>query len=292
MNRVRRPRRPRLRRLSAAKLIPNMTTVLALCAGMTAIRFGLQDRWELAIACIVVAAVLDGLDGGLARMLGGTSKFGAELDSLSDFLCFGVAPAIILYFWSLEGARGVGWAIALALAVSCSLRLARFNVSMDEEDAPAWASRYFTGVPAPAGAGLAILPVMLEFEIGNGVFREPTVVGPWTLAVALLMVSRIPTVSMKAFKIEHRYVMPTLLFVGLMAAFLASAPWLTLSVVGAFYLLSIPVSGYTYMTQRRRSEALAREKSEPASAELPSEASQPAKRHNKNGAGAEPPAPS
>ncbi|MFQ5954415.1 MAG: CDP-alcohol phosphatidyltransferase family protein [Kiloniellales bacterium] len=247
--------RARFRRLSPNKLIPNMLTVLALCAGLTAIRFGLQDRWELAVACIVLAGILDGLDGRLARLLGGTSRFGAELDSLSDFACFGFAPAILLYFWSLDQAAGLGWPLALSLAVCCALRLARFNVSLDEDDRPPWAARYFTGVPAPAGAGLAIMPMMLEFEFANGVFRDPMVVGPWTVTVALLMVSRIPTVSLKSFKVPQKFVLPTLMFVAVMAAFLAGKPWLTLTAVGVLYLASIPVSVVMYQVHKRRSGA-------------------------------------
>ncbi len=229
-----------------------MLTVLALCAGLTAIRFGLQDRWELAIACIILAGVLDGLDGRLARLMGGTSRFGAELDSLSDFANFGLAPGILLYFWSLDQAVGLGWPLALSLAVCCALRLARFNVSLDEDDRPPWATRYFTGVPAPAAGGLAIMPMMLEFELANGFFRDPMVVGPWTVMVALLMVSRIPTVSLKSFKVPQKFVLPTLLSVALMAAFLASWPWLTLSAVGVIYLASIPISAVTFNRHKRR----------------------------------------
>jgi CDP-diacylglycerol--serine O-phosphatidyltransferase len=207
-------RRPQFKRLSLNKLIPNVLTVLALCAGLTAIRFGLQDRWELAVACIVLAGILDGLDGRLARLLGGTSRFGAELDSLSDFVNFGVAPALLLFFWSLDQAPGTGWPLALLLAICCGLRLARFNVSLDEDDRPPWATKYFTGVPAPAGAGLAIMPMMLEFEIANGFFQAPLLVGPWTAFVGFLMVSHIPTMSLKSFKVPQRFVLPTLMFVG------------------------------------------------------------------------------
>jgi len=258
-------RRPRFKRLSPNRLIPNMLTVLALCAGMTAVYFGLQDRWQLAVACIVLAGILDGLDGRLARLLGGTSRFGAELDSLSDFASFGFAPAILLYHWSLnQTMAGMGWPLALSLAVCCSLRLARFNVSLDEDDRPPWATKYFTGVPAPAGAGLAIMPMMLEFEAANGFFRDPAVVGPWTVVVALLMVSRIPTISLKSFKVPAKFVLPTLVFVGMTAAFLPIKPWLTLTAIGVIYLASIPISIYTYSAQKRRSDADA---ALPASAE-------------------------
>lgn len=247
-------KRARFKGLSPNRLIPNMLTVLALCTGMTAVYFGLQDRWQLAVACIVLAGILDGLDGRLARLLGGTSRFGAELDSLSDFASFGFAPAILLYHWSLNQApAGMGWPLALSLAVCCGLRLARFNVSLDEDDRPPWATRYFTGVPAPAAGGLAILPMMLEFEVENGFFRDPAVVGPWTVVVALLMVSRIPTMSLKSFRVPAKFVLPTLLFVGMAAAFLPIKPWATLTAIGVIYLASIPFSSYTYSAQKRRS---------------------------------------
>lgn len=247
-------RRPRFKGLSPNRLIPNMLTVLAMGAGLTAVRFGLQERWELAVACVVLAGILDGLDGRLARLLGGTSRFGAELDSLSDFACFGFAPAILLYQWSLiHAAAGMGWPLALSLAICCGLRLARFNVSLDADDRPPWATRYFTGVPAPAGAGLAIVPMMLEFEFRNGIFRDPTLVGAWTVVAALLMVSRIPTMSLKSFRVPAKFVLPTLVLVGLMAAFLAIKPWATLTAVAFLYLVSIPISGATYATRMRRS---------------------------------------
>lgn len=247
-------RRPRFKGLSPNRLIPNMLTVLALCVGMTSVHFGLQERWEFAVACIVLAGVLDGLDGRLARLLGGTSRFGAELDSLSDFASFGFAPAILLYQWSLnQAAAGMGWPLALSLAVCCGLRLARFNVSLDEDDRPPWATKYFTGVPAPAAGGLAILPMMLEFVAENGFFRDPVVVGPWTVVVALLMVSRIPTMSLKSFRVPAKFVLPTLVFVGVAAAFLPIKPWPTLTAIGFIYLASIPISIYTYAAQKRRS---------------------------------------
>ena len=247
-------KRPRFKGLSPNRLIPNMLTVLALCVGMTAVHFALQERWEFAVACIVLAGVLDGLDGRLARLLGGTSRFGAELDSLSDFASFGFAPAILLYHWSLnQAAAGIGWPLALSLAVCCGLRLARFNVSLDEDDRPPWATKYFTGVPAPAAGGLAILPMMLEFEAGNGFFRDPAVVGFWTVVVALLMVSRIPTMSLKSFRVPAKFVLPTLVFVGVAAAFLPIKPWPTLTAIGFIYLASIPISIYTYAAQKRRS---------------------------------------
>jgi CDP-diacylglycerol--serine O-phosphatidyltransferase len=181
-------RRPaaRLRDQSINRLIPNMLTVLALCAGLTSIRFGLQERWELAVAAIVIAGILDGLDGRIARMLDGASKFGAELDSLSDFISFGVAPALLLYYWTMYAAGGFGWAVSLLFAVCCALRLARFNTKLDNADLPAWTSRFFSGVPAPAAAGLSLLPMVASFQFGAGFFDLPVVAGFVLLSVALL----------------------------------------------------------------------------------------------------------
>jgi len=179
------------------RLIPNAITVGALCAGLSGIRFAIDGRFEMAVAAIMVAAVLDGLDGRMARLLNGTSKFGAELDSLSDFLSFGVAPAVIVYLWVLSAWGGLGWIVALAYAVCCALRLARFNTMLSEPNQPSWAGHFFTGVPAPAGAGLALMPLMAHFEFGAGLTDRPWL-GALVLAlVAFLMVSRLPTFSGK-----------------------------------------------------------------------------------------------
>jgi CDP-diacylglycerol--serine O-phosphatidyltransferase len=166
-----------LRDQSINRLIPNMLTVMALCAGLTSMLYALQARWEPAVIAIVAAGVLDGLDGRIARLLNGQSKFGAELDSLSDFISFGVAPALLLYIWQLSELKGLGWAVTMAFAVCCALRLARFNTKLDNTDLPAWTSRFFVGVPAPAGAGLALIPVMATFELGPGYLDHPLFVG-------------------------------------------------------------------------------------------------------------------
>jgi len=241
-----RERHPRLRDQSINRLIPNMLTVLALCAGLTSVRFALMGSWKLAVIAIVVAGVLDGLDGRIARLLNGASKFGAELDSLSDFVSFGVAPALLIYQWQLAGLKGFGWALALLFAVCCALRLARFNTKLDNTDLPAWTGRFFVGVPAPAGAGLALIPIMATFEFGPGYVDHPLVVGAVVLAVALLMVSRIPTYSIKRVRIPHRHVMATLLVVGLLAAMLVSVPWLTLLGVGVVYIASMPLAAVAH----------------------------------------------
>lgn len=224
------------------RLIPNAITVGALCAGLSGVRFAIDARWEMAAGAIVVAAILDGLDGRMARLLNGTSKFGAELDSLSDFVSFGAAPALIVYLWTLNSWGSVGWVIALGFAVCCALRLARFNTALADPHPPRWSVHFFTGVPAPAGAGLALLPMMLQFEIGPGWVDRP-IVGAIVLAgVAFLMVSRIPTFSGKKLHIPRGWMVPSLAVVGIFFSMLASAPWATLFALGVVYLLGIPAS--------------------------------------------------
>ena len=218
MFKSRRP--PRIKGLSFNKLIPNILTMLALCAGLTAIRFGLHGKWESAVVSILLAGVFDGLDGRIARLLHGTSKFGAELDSLSDFISFGVAPSIMLYLWTMQGAGGLGWALVLLFSVCCALRLARFNTMLGEPDPPPFAYNFFTGVPAPAGAGLVLLPMMASFQFDSpGFFASPVVNAIFLIGISFLMVSRIPTYSGKRFRVPSAYVLPMLLLVGLLAAF-------------------------------------------------------------------------
>ncbi|WP_052709899.1 CDP-alcohol phosphatidyltransferase family protein [Azospirillum thiophilum] len=242
--RVRRPARPhpRLKGLSINHLLPNVLTVLALCSGLTAIRFAMQERWEPAVIAIVIAAILDALDGRIARLLNGQSKFGAELDSLSDAISFGVAPAFMMYLWGLNGAGSLGWIAAMAYAVCCALRLARFNSRLGVVDLPPWAYNYFTGVPAPAGAGLVLLPMILGFEIGPDLPGHPAVIVPWTLLIGGLMVSILPTFSFKGARVPAHWVVPALAGVGLLAAMMVSQPWWTLSIVGLAYMATLPFS--------------------------------------------------
>jgi len=237
---------PRFKGLSISKLIPNMITVGATCAGLTGVRFALDEKWEFAVIAIMVAGVLDALDGRMARLLNSASDFGAELDSLSDFVAFGVSPAFVLYFWSLNALGGIGWAIALFLAICCGLRLARFNTNIDK--LPPYAYNYFTGVPAPAAAGLALLPLMASFAYDLEILRSPVLVAVWSIIVALLMVSRLPTFSFKKVKIPTAAILPILVVVGLLVAGLAGAPWRTLTLVGLLYIVSF---GYSALTYRR-----------------------------------------
>ncbi|HEY9348208.1 MAG TPA: CDP-diacylglycerol--serine O-phosphatidyltransferase, partial [Inquilinus sp.] len=211
-------RRPvRIRGLTINRLLPNILTTLALCAGLTAIRYAVQDRWEQAVTAILVAAVLDGLDGRVARLLRGSSKFGAELDSLADIVSFGVSPAIILYLWMMQDAGSLGWLAVMAYAVCAALRLARFNTALDDTTLPPFAYNYFTGVPVPAGAILILMPLMISFEFSPGFWAAPLLVGLWTVFVALLLVSRVPTFSMKVVRVPQDYIVPVLVAVGLVA---------------------------------------------------------------------------
>jgi CDP-diacylglycerol--serine O-phosphatidyltransferase len=240
-----RPRR-RIRELPINQFLPNVVTVLALCTGLTAVRFGIQERWELAVVAVLVAAVLDSLDGRLARRIGATTKFGAELDSLSDFLCFGVTPALLVFLWTLQFAGGAGWVLALFFAVCAALRLARFNTRLGISDLPPWAGNFFTGVPAPAGAGAVLLPMMCFFEWREDIFRHPIINSVVVIVVGSLMISRLPTFSFKNVKVPHRWVLPGLMIVGLLAAFIATSPWATLSVMMLVYLMTIPVAVFRY----------------------------------------------
>ena len=254
--RVRRPRM-RVRRIpefSVNRMVPNILTLLALCAGMTAIRFALNGNFQGAVYAIIVAGVLDGLDGRVARLLKATSRFGAELDSLSDFVSFGVAPAAVMYLWTMSALHSVGWAIVLVYAVCCALRLARFNTQLAVEPPPQ-AAGYFTGVPAPAGAGLVLMPMFASFEWGDWIPRSPYLGAVWISVIAFLMVSTLPTLSLKKFRIPHHFVMPTLLGVGLLAAFLSTAPWPTLFFIGLIYLGSIPLTRRAAARYRRAAEA-------------------------------------
>lgn len=244
-------RRPgRITGLSLNRMIPNILTLLALCAGMTAMRFAINGKFEPAVIAIIVAGVFDGLDGRVARLLKSTSPFGAQLDSLSDFVCFGVAPGVMLYIWTMSQLASFGWTLSLFYAICCGLRLARFNTELDVE-LPPYAAYYFTGVPAPGGAGLVLVPMYLAFEFGDGIFRSPIVNGAVMTLVAALMVSRVPTFSMKRFRIPQDYVVPIMLAVAVAAAFLTTAPWPTLSVVGIVYLASIPVTVFSFNKRRR-----------------------------------------
>ncbi|HTW27623.1 MAG TPA: phosphatidylcholine/phosphatidylserine synthase [Acetobacteraceae bacterium] len=258
--RLRRRTRPRFKGPSFNRVIPNILTLIGLCAGLTSMRYALEARFGAAVMAIALAACIDGLDGRLARLLKATTRFGAEFDSLADFLCFGVAPAFTLYLWSLDTWRGFGFIPCLMFAVCMALRLARFNASMDAAPSPAYAYNFFTGVPAPAGAGLALFPLFLGLEARDGGW-------PWLLAVAhfplfcalvligtaVLLVSTLPVWSFKNFKVPAEYVLPMMLGVGVFAAVLVADPWAALAAGGVIYLGMLPFSVRSF--RRLRAEA-------------------------------------
>lgn len=238
-------------------MLPNIATVLALCTGLSAVRFALLERWEWCVFAILIAGILDAVDGRLARFLGSTSRFGAELDSLSDFISFGVSPALVMYFFTLHQWGGFGWAIALLFSVCMALRLARFNTHSIEGTTPAWSSAYFTGTPAPAAAALAISPLVMSFEWPDFSFiASPFFCGMILFAVAVLMVSAIPTFSLKKIHIPHQYVLPLMLLIALSTAALFSKPWLTLTLIAVGYVSTFPFSITSYRKAAKVQESL------------------------------------
>ncbi len=232
----------RLKSLSFNRIFPNVLTMMAACAGLTAIRYAINDQWDRAIIALVAAAMLDGVDGRVARMLRGTTKFGAELDSLADAISFGVAPAMIMYLWAMNAAGSIGWALCLLHAVCCVLRLARFNTMIGEPDLPHWAHNYFTGVPSPFGGGIAVLPLILWLQTGEDFFAKPVVVGAFLLCSSLLMVSQVPVYSGKHMRLKPHWVVPMMVAIGAVTAFLVTEPWATLSILGIGLLGTIPFS--------------------------------------------------
>lgn len=245
------------RLLPMRAFVPNAITVLALCFGLTGARFAIIGNWEKAVAAIIIAGVLDGIDGRIARLLKGASRFGAELDSLSDVIAFGVAPAIIIYQWALHGLGAVGWVVALAHAVCCALRLARFNAQLDMDNQPHKQAGFLTGVPSPVGAGLTLSPIFLDLWLETTFFSEPAVAGIIVAVTAFLMVSNLPTFSWKSVKLKRSLRLPILLLVGLFAASLFTAPWGTLSLLSICYAITIifSVRSYSRLLRQKREEA-------------------------------------
>lgn len=240
-------------------LAPNAITLLALCFGLTGVSVaitasGTNDRaaWQIALACVIGAGVLDGMDGRIARLLRAESRFGAELDSLSDNVAFGTAPALILFLWSLQNAPSFGWIAALALAVCCALRLARFNARIDSAEQPHKSAGFNTGVPAPAGAGLAFIPVYLWLITDNDLFRQWQLVMGWTVLVALLMISSVATFSWTSLRIRRSTRLFVIAGIGLLGAALVTNPWVTLLAIALIYLAMIPFSVASYAAVKRR----------------------------------------
>ena len=233
-------------------LIPNAVTALALCFGLTGIRFAVGEEWDKALAAIIFAGVLDAMDGRIARLLRADSRFGAELDSLSDVIAFGVAPALVIFLWSLNAAPQFGWTAALALALACALRLARFNAQSDADEQPHKSAGFLTGVPAPAGAGLAFIPVYLWLVTGSELFREWYVTMPWILIVALLMISSIATYSWSSLRVRRSSRLFAIAGIGLLGAALVTNPWITLLGIALLYVAMLPFSIASYARVKRR----------------------------------------
>ena len=250
--------KPPLRRgIPLRTVAPNAVTALALCSGLTAVRFAIGGDWPLALAAIVTAGVLDGLDGRIARMLKGESRFGAELDSLSDVIAFGVAPALVVFLWSLVDVPRYGWVFALAYTVCAALRLARFNAAIDATEQPHKSAGFLTGVPAPAAAGLALLPVYLWLITDHEFFRSPFVTAPWLGFVGFLMISSVATYSWSSMRLRRNIRFEALAGVAILFGALFSAPWETLTGVCAVYLALIPFSIRSYGRVRRQRAAAA-----------------------------------
>ena len=255
---MRPPRPRRLRRpasgLPLRTITPNALTALALSSGLTGVRFAIGGDWQMAVVMILAASVLDGVDGQVARMLRGTSRFGAELDSLSDAISFGVAPALILYLWSLTDAPRFGWICALVFAVFCALRLARFNAQIDVTEQPRKAAGFLTGIPAPAGAIGAMLPLYLWFitEGKEPWLRSPWLVAPWMAFIAFLMISSIATYGWSSLRLRRNIRFEALAVIVVIGAALVSAPWPTLAGLCVVYLALIPFSAASYRRIRRQ----------------------------------------
>lgn len=247
--------RARGKGLSLRAVLPNAITVAALCAGLTGIRFAIAGEWATAVMAIVIAGVLDGIDGRIARLLKAQSRFGAELDSLADSLSFGMAPAIVLYLWSLQDLPRLGWFAALAFAVACALRLARFNAQIDVDEQPHKSAGFLTGVPAPTGAGLAFLPVFLWLATGEDALRNPWLVGPWMALIAVLMISNMATLSWTSIRPRRSIRLPFIFFVGLLFAALLVETWSTLAVISIGYLALMPYGLWRYGKVKRQRAA-------------------------------------
>jgi CDP-diacylglycerol--serine O-phosphatidyltransferase len=242
-------RRLRFRNIPLRVVLPNLVTLLALCMGLTSIRYAIDGKFETAVTAVMAAAVLDGLDGRLARAIKGTSRFGAELDSLSDFVDFGVAPALLRYLWSMHEIKGLGWFAVLVFAIAAALRLARFNVMIEDPSKPAWHAQFFVGMPAPAGAVTVLLPLYLHLSVlelpATKTLAAFNIV--YVLAIAFLMASRIPHFSgKKVGRIPRDLVIPVLFGVGATILLLAIFPMELLAVVSLAFLAAIPISVKRY----------------------------------------------
>ena len=253
------------RGLTLRAVLPNAITAAALCSGLTGIRFAIAGNFAMAVFAIILAGMLDGIDGRIARLLKAQSRFGAELDSLADSLSFGMAPALVLFLWSLQDLPRFGWFAALAFAICCALRLARFNARIDVEDQPHKSVGFLTGVPAPVGAGLAFLPLYLWMATGEGLFRSPVLVAVWITAIAALMISNLATLSWTLIRPKHNIRLEAIALAGLVFAALLTEPWWTLVAISVVYLALMPYAALRYARiKRQRADAGAPRKDESA----------------------------
>ncbi len=242
--------------LSLRAVLPNAITAAALCSGLTGIRFAIEGDWERTLFAIILAGMLDGIDGRIARLLKAQSRFGAELDSLADSLSFGMAPALVLFLWSLQDLPRFGWFAALGFAICCALRLARFNAQIDVDEQPHKSAGFLTGIPAPVAAGLAFLPLYLWLASGAQIFREPLLVAVWTVAIAVLMISNLATLSWKSIRPSSDLRIAAIAITGLMFAALLTEPWWTLALICVLYLALMPLGIIRYgRIKRARLEA-------------------------------------
>ncbi len=245
--------RKRLREQPISRLFPNMITMAGMCCGLSAIRFAMVGRWELSVALIIAAALIDGMDGRVARMLGATSLFGAQLDSLSDFLCFGVAPALVMYMWQLQQVKGIGWAVVLFFTACTALRLARFNTGLFEEKEP-WEKNFFVGVPSPAGGIMCLLPIIISLGFDDFTIY-PFVACVHVVVVGMLMASRIPTFAGKNIHIKHDYIPGFMIASCFLLVLFVIEPWLFLTVLSGAYLVSIVFAVRSWRSYNRATEA-------------------------------------
>jgi len=237
------------------RLFPNMITISGMCCGLSAVRFAMLGKFEISVAFIIVAAIIDGMDGRVARMLGATSNFGAQLDSLSDFVCFGVCPALVLYMWQLQSVKGIGWAVVLFFSVCTALRLARFNTALFDDNIQPWERQFFTGVPSPAGGILCLLPLIISLK-SEGEFILPAwVIIIHVVVVGALMASRIPTFAGKNISIKHEWIPAFMIICSFFLVLFVIEPWLFLSLLGLFYIATIPLSVHRYRKLKNSSIA-------------------------------------
>lgn len=244
--------------LSLRAMLPNAITAAALCSGLTAVRFAIDENWAFAVFAIFVAGMLDGLDGRIARLLNAQSRFGAELDSLADALSFGMAPALIIFLWSLNDLPRFGWFAALGFAICCALRLARFNAQIDVEDQPHKSAGFLTGVPAPVGAGLALTPLCLWMETEVDIFRDPIFNAIWVAAIGVLFISNMATLSWTAIRPQRDIRIWLIALVAIVFAGFMLEPWWTFTAISAVYLALMPYALFKYgKIKRARAQTMA-----------------------------------